>query len=75
MSINHTKDSFEVAILQAMRAEVERIVDEEAAAAGERVMQRVRGQVAQLATVVLNQYNISRQRDELVITVKLPEAK
>lgn len=60
-------------VLRTMREETERIVTEEALAAADRVAERVRGLTGSIATRVAAQVNFSEMRNELIISVKLPE--
>lgn len=61
------------AILKAMEAETNRIIEEEAKVAASRVEERIRGLVGQVATKVSSYVNFETGRDRLIITVKLPE--
>lgn len=61
------------AIVDAMNERTQRIVEEEAAAAAERVKTRVRGLAGQVATTVCSFVTYEQVRNELRITVKLPE--
>jgi hypothetical protein len=67
------QDALHRAILSAMKAETKRIVEEEAKAAATRVEERVRGLSGEIATRVASWVEYSQNRNELRITVKLPE--
>lgn len=66
-------DNLHTLVLHAMEKETQRIVEEEAVNAAERVLERVRVQVGQIATQVASYVSYERRYDELIITVKLPE--
>jgi hypothetical protein len=63
-------DRFETAIRGAVNAELEKIAEEEIAAAKERVEKRIRGMVANIALTVSRQYEIRRLQDRIVIEVR-----
>ena len=66
-------DRFENEILDAMKAETERIVEEEAKAAALRVESRVKMLAAQLAVSLASQTSFERVGQNLLITVRFPE--
>ena len=66
-------DRFENAILDAMKAETERIVEEEAKAASLRVESRVKMLVTQLSVSLASQTSFERRDQNLLITVRFPE--
>lgn len=56
-------------IEQTMRAEIEKIVEEESAAAAQRVAARIRAGVDHVALKVLSRYTIEMNDRELIIRV------
>ena len=61
------------AILDVMKKETERIVDEEAEAAAIRVRDRVRGMAGEIATRTATFVHFQRLDKELRITVEIPK--
>lgn len=68
-------DHLHKAILAKMDEETRRIVDEEAKNAADRVEERVRGLAGEIATKVASWVSYQAMRDEIRITVALPERK
>jgi len=68
-----TTDQLHKAILHAMETETRRIVEEEAKNAAARVEERVRAQAGQIATKVASYVSYEAMRNEVRITVRLPE--
>lgn len=67
-------DRFRLSIMGVLEAETKKIVDEEAKKAGERVEERVRGMLGQIATRIATQVSFEGFGRELRITVQLPSA-
>jgi superfamily I DNA and RNA helicase len=76
METNKT-DRLHQAILEKLKEETQNIVEEEAKEAAKRVEQRVRGLAGSIATKVASwvtyRPGFDNPRQEIVITVKLPE--
>ncbi len=70
---NPPQDLFHAAILKKMEAETLRIVEEESENAANRVRERVRGLAGSIATEVATWVSYDTMRNELRITVKIPE--
>jgi hypothetical protein len=68
-----TLDDLYKVVLHAMEKETQRIVEEEAKNAAERVEERVRAQAGQIATKVATYVSCQPRFNELIITVRLPE--
>ena len=68
-----TLDDLYKVVLHAMEKETQRIVEEEAKNAAERVEERVRAQAGQIATKIASYVSYEQMRNELIITVRLPE--
>jgi hypothetical protein len=68
-----TTEQLHKSIINAMQAETQRIVDEEARAAAVRVEERVRGMTGQIATRVASYVSYETGRNELRITVRIPD--
>ena len=66
-------DQLHKAILAKMEEETRRIVDEEAKNAAKRVEERVRGLAGEIATRVASWVSYEAMRNEIRITVALPE--
>ena len=66
-------DQLHKAILAKMDEETRRIVDEEAKNAAKRVEERVRGLAGEIATKVASWVSYEAMRNEIRITVALPE--
>jgi hypothetical protein len=66
-------DNLHQVVLHALEKETQRIVEEEAKNAAERVEERVRAQAGQIATKVASYVSYQPRFNELIITVKLPE--
>ncbi len=66
-------DRLHKTILDAMEQETRRIVDEESRNAAKRVEERVRGLAGQIATKVASWVSYEAMRNEVRITVSLPE--
>jgi aspartate aminotransferase-like enzyme len=66
----NTPDRFAVAVQLALRDELRKIAEEEIEAAQERVKERIRAKLGELALRCFGAYNIAFNRDELVITVR-----
>ena len=71
MSTTWTNDALGNAIMAAFRKEIERVANEEAEAAAERVKQRTRRSIAQIAASLHDHYSIERMGKDLVIRVKI----
>lgn len=54
---------------RAIRSEVERIIEEESKAAGERVVKRIKERTAEIAAIVLGKFTMERFENKLVIAV------
>ena len=72
MNVQQT-DKLHRAILHALDAEVIRIVDEEAKKAAARVEERVRGEAGKIAAKVASYVTYEATREEIRITVRLPD--
>jgi hypothetical protein len=68
-----TTDQLHKAILQGMDTETRRIVDEEAKNAATRVEERVRKLSGEIATKVASWVRYDAMRNEVRITVRLPD--
>lgn len=66
-------DGLYQAVIYAMKKQTQRIVEEEAKNAAERVEERVRAQAGQIATKVASYVSYEPRFNELIITVKFPE--
>jgi len=66
-------DNLRQVVLHAMEKETQRIVEEEAKNAAERVEERVRAQAGQIATKVASYVSYEPGFNELRITVRLPD--
>lgn len=67
-------DGFTQALHEIIKRRVQQIANEEAAAAAQRVTQRVNEELDLLALSVLQRYSIERRAEQLIITVhKLQE--
>ena len=73
LATHHPSDRLQKAILAALETEMKQIVEEEAKKAGERVEERVRGMLGQIATRIATQVTFEAFASELRITVCLPE--
>lgn len=65
-----TLDGFEKAIQAEVRARINVIVDEEIAAAQDRVRDRMRKEIASLVMKISNWYEVRTQENRIVIEVK-----
>ena len=70
-----TLDLIHQAVLHTLEKETQRIVEEEAVNAAERVQKRVRAQFGQIATQVASYVSYHQMQDELHITVRLPDIR
>jgi hypothetical protein len=68
----HPSDRLHKAILVVLETETRQIVEEEAKKAGERVEERVRGMLGQIATSIATHVSFEAFGRELRITVQLP---
>lgn len=66
-------DRISQGIIDLMQKETAKIVEEEAKLAATRVEERVRGLTGQIATRVASYVSFESNRNQLTITVKLPE--
>lgn len=66
-------DQFHQAILHAVKTETDRIVEEEAKNAAQRVEERVRAAVGSIATRVATNVNFERFGPDIRIMVRLPD--
>lgn len=62
-------------ISNALKSQIERIVEEEAKEAAKRVEDRVRGSTGDIAARVLNHFSMEKYGSDIRITVHFPEMK
>ena len=63
-------ERFADAVLSALRAEIERVADEEIDAAHKRIGERVRERVGSIAASVFTHYDLMMDRGDLLIRVR-----
>ncbi len=68
-----TLDDLYKVVLHTLEKETQRIVEEEAKNAAQRVEERVRAQAGQIATKVASYVSYESMMSELRITVRLPD--
>lgn len=70
-----TSESFIASLERAILAEMNNLVEQEAETAAERVRVRAREMAPRLAMALLKNFNVSMDRNEIVIRVITDEAK
>ncbi len=73
MNAPYRPDKMQAAIAEAMRLQIEAVVEEEAKAAAKRVEERVRGMTGQIAAKVASMVDYQEMQNRIIITVRFPE--